>query len=521
MPEKYLLATDVGTSVVKTILFDLDGREVRRASREAHIARPQPAWAEQDMGAAWRAVAGTLREVVAADGLRAGDVAALGCTGQGDGTWLVDREGSPVRPAIIWLDGRAAEQLRRLQGGEAERRIVEITGTALNSCNQGLQIAWLQEHEAESLRRAGAALRAKDWAFLRLTGQVRTDETDASFTYFDIRRRAFAEEVLDLLGIRAWRHLVPDAPPPQRNVAPLQPGVAAELGLPAGLPVVAGPFDVVASGLGAGAIRPGDACTVLGTAGIHQMVLDRPDSTPAGIGYTITHPLAERWVRLLAAMTGTLNLQWFAGEFYGAEVKACERAGRDPWEYLEGLARGVEMGSEGVMYHPYIDPAGERAPFVQPAARAQFSGLSARHGRRAMLRAVYEGVALSALDCYSRLPIPVTALKLAGGGARSSLWAQMLADALGCPVEVGEGAEFGAKGAAINAGVATGVYRSFEEGVTRTLSAARRFEPETGNTAMFRSLLKVYRQICTNMRPAWDESDRLWRAQIEPERANG
>jgi erythritol kinase len=455
-------------------------------------------------------VAETVREVAGADGFRAGDVAAMGCTGQGDGTWLVDREGSPVRPAIIWLDGRAGEQLRRLQEGDAERRIVEITGTALNLCNQGLQIGWLQEHEGGSLRRAHAALRAKDWAFLRLTGQERTDETDASFTYFNIRERKFAEEVFDLLGIRAWRHLVPEAPPSHRNVAPLQAQVAADLGLRAGLPVVAGPFDVVASGLGAGAVRPGDACTVLGTAGIHQMVLDRPDSMPTGIGYTIAHPLADRWVRLLAAMTGTLNLQWFAREFYGAEMGACERAGQNPWEYLEGLARQVEPGCDGVIYHPYIDPAGERAPFVQPAARAQFSGLSARHGRRTMLRAVYEGVALSALDCYSRLPIPVATLKLAGGGARSTLWAQMLADALGCPVEVGEGAEFGAKGAAINAGVATGVYRSFEEGVARTLSAVHRFEPEARNTAMFRSLLTIYRQICSNMHPVWDESERIW-----------
>ena len=459
MPDKYLLATDVGTSVVKTILFDLDGREVRSATREARVARPAPSWAEQDMQAVWRAVAETVREVAGAADFRAGDVTALGCTGQGDGTWLVDREGSPVRPAIIWLDGRAGEQLRRLQEGDAERRIVEITGTALNLCNQGLQIAWLQEHEPAALRQAQAALRAKDWAFLRLTGQVRTDETDASFTYFNIRRRTFDEEVFDLLGIRAWRHLVPEAPPSHRNQAPLQAKVAADLGLPAGLPVVAGPFDVVASGLGAGAIRSGDACTVLGTAGIHQMVLDRPDTMPAGIGYTIAHAQPDRWVRLLAAMTGTLNLHWFAREFYRAELSACEQAGQNPWEYLEGQARQVEPGCEGVIYHPYIDPAGERAPFVQPAARAQFSGLSARHGRRTMLRAVYEGVALSALDCYSRLPIPVTTLKLAGGGARSSFWAQMLADALGCPVEVGEGAEFGAKGAAINAGVATGVLR--------------------------------------------------------------
>src|SRR5512133_4170079 len=131
MPDKYLLATDVGTSVVKTILFDLDGREVRSATREARVARPAPSWAEQDMQSVWRAVAETVREVAGAADFRAGDVTALGCTGQGDGTWLVDREGSPVRPAIIWLDGRAGEQLRRLQGGDAERRIVEITGTAL------------------------------------------------------------------------------------------------------------------------------------------------------------------------------------------------------------------------------------------------------------------------------------------------------------------------------------------------------------------------------------------------------
>ena len=161
------------------------------------------------------------------------------------------------------------------------------------------------------------------------------------------------------------------------------------------------------------------------------------------------------------------------------------------------------------MYHPYIDPAGERSPFVSPSARAQFTGLSIQHRRQVLLRAVYEGVVFSPLDCYDTMGVPVSELRLAGGGARSGLWAQMFADALGCPVVVSDGQEYGAKGAVINAGVAMGVYASYADGVARTVRAARHFAPDPARREDYAVLLQVYRSVRDAMLPVWEQRTRL------------
>src|SRR5690606_20681575 len=169
----------------------------------------------------------------------------------------------------------------------------------------------------------------------------------------------------------------------------------------------------------------------------------------------------------------TQNLQWFAREFYAPEWAAAQQSGANLWDALEARAAQEPLGARGVLYHPYLDPAGERAPFINSAARAQFSGISAGHTRDTLLRAVYEGVALSVLDCYETMGVPVTSLRLAGGGARSPLWAQMLADALAAPVIVADGTEYGARGAVINAAVAIGLYGSYAEAVERMVRPAR------------------------------------------------
>lgn len=508
----YLLGIDAGTSVIKSVLFTLDGREVVSAAQPTLMRHPQPTWAEQDMDAVWQAVVTTVRQVLGESGVSPAAIHAIGLTGQGDGTWLVDGAQRPVRPAITWLDGRVAADVRQCQQDGLSATLFQITGTVLNTSNQALHLRWLQKHEPETLVKATAALRAKDWIFLQMTGQVRTDETDASYTYFSTQTQTYEERIFQLLDITAWRHLIPAAQPAYANQAALQPVSAKALGLPSGLPVVCGPFDVAATDLGAGVLMPGDACTILGTAGIHQLVIAEPTPAPENIGYTMRHAPPDRFVRLLPTMTGTLNLQWFVEKFYSHEKGAAEQTGRNFWDELETLAAAVPIGAAGVLYHPYIDPAGERAPFVRPEARAQFTGLHVHHGREHLLRAVYEGVVLSALDCYDRLPTPVTALKLAGGGARSPFWSQMFADALGCPVSIVEGQEFGAKGAALNAGVAIGLYPSYEQAVEQTVRPARTYQPDGAKTKLYHELLPLYRNTYAAMFPIWAQQEALARS---------
>jgi sugar (pentulose or hexulose) kinase len=221
------------------------------------------------------------------------------------------------------------------------------------------------------------------------------------------------------------------------------------------------------------------------------------------------HAPADRWVRLLPTMSGTLNLQWFVDEFFRDEFDRSKRDGLNPWDHMEELAGNVPPGADGVIYHPYIDPAGERAPFVFPAARAQFFGMSVHCKRETLLRAVYEGVVLSALDCYSLMPARISHLKLGGGGSRSDFWAQMFADALGCPVSVMQGKEYGACGAAINAGLAVGVFASYQEGVARMVHPAKQFTPEASRTPVYQELHRLYRQIVQASFPLWESASAL------------
>ncbi len=518
MGASFLLGIDAGTTVIKSTLFALDGREVAGAAHDSSLLVPYPGWAEADMDLVWRAVVVTVQQALRQAAVAPENVLAVGVTGQGDGTWLMDADCRPVRPAILWSDGRTAALVQEAHRAGLSAEVFQITGTALNTCNQGLHLRWLQENEPDTVERTAAVLRAKDWIFLKLTGVVSTDETDASHTFFSIHHRRYDQRILSLLGIEQWRDKIPPAPPPAQHLAPVLPDIAAELGLRPGTPITAGPFDVAASALGAGAIDPGDACSVLGTAGVHQIVTDHPVLEPANLGYNMCYVPSDRLMRLLPTMTSTPNLQWFVREFCAVERQAAAASasdGTNVWDELERLAARVPAGSYGVMYHPYIDPAGERSPFVCSSARAQFTGLSIQHSRDVLLRAVYEGVALSVLDCYRTMGVPVAELRLAGGGARSPLWAQILADALGCPVVVAEGQEYGAKGAVINAGVAVGIYSSYTDGVAHTVRAARRFAPDAARGDDYAVLLQIYRSVRDAMLPVWEQrAQLLQRAQL-------
>ncbi len=228
----YLLGIDAGTTVIKSTLFDLDGRELAGGSQDSSILHPRPDWAEADMEVVWQAVVATIRQTLARAAVEPGAIAAIGVTGQGDGTWLVDAARRPVRPAILWSDGRTGALVQELHRTGVSAEVFRITGTALNTCNQAVQLRWLQEHEPETRGRTIAALRAKDWIFLQLTGEISTDETDASHTYFDVRRRTYDPRILQLLGVETWQPTLPPAHPAPQNRGTLMPAVARELGLP-------------------------------------------------------------------------------------------------------------------------------------------------------------------------------------------------------------------------------------------------------------------------------------------------
>jgi erythritol kinase (D-erythritol 1-phosphate-forming) len=507
--ELCIVGVDAGTSVVKAVAFDYAGTEVSSHELPVELLRLHPDWVEQNMDALWQSVKACVGEVLRKLRERNRGVAGIGITSTGDGTWLMDRGGRPLRGGILWCDGRAAKIVERWHAADVARRAFAICGTSVFTGSQAVQLTWLRENEPEALRQAGVIFHAKDWLFYQMTGVVSSDETDESLTMLRMSTRKYDPDLFRIFGIEDLFPKFPPVKPAEENVAPILPAVAEELGVAKDTPIGSGPMDVAACALGTGAIEHGQACSILGTAGIHQVIMAEPNLEPNMVGMTLCHGVKNRWMRMLAAMTATPNLDWFLKELGGTIRAAAQQNGEDIYSRLEEIVDSVPPGSEGVIFHPYLFPGGERGPFVKPTARASFTGLNMNHSVRHLLRSVYEGVAFATLDCYRNMPIDPETVYLSGGGANSPAWRQIVADCLGKPVSVPEGSQFGAKGAALNLGVAVGMYRDARDAVDRAVRMALVCRPDARNAKLYRELYPVYRKTAELQMDLWDMRARI------------
>ena len=497
--DRYLLGIDVGTSVVKSVLFDLHGREIAIARSDAPIEHPDANWSEAEMNTIWSAVLDTVRQVTA--NKRGSHVAGIGVTGTCCGAWLIDEHGEPVRTAILWNDGRASDIVNEWQHSGLFSQIFAISGNALFPGYTLAVLAWLRRHEPETLDRARWLLFSKDWIRFKLTGDIATEETDCSYLPFDIRRRRLSSELFDLAGIGEYIRLVPRMVRSHDSVAPITAEIAAATGIPLGTPVVAGLVDVVASTLGAGVWQPGQACSIVGTSVLNSLVSNRPMFEPADVGVQAVMP-GETWLRSLVNTSGTLNLEWMLKVLAVPEVQQAAAEGTNVYALIEAAVKTVPIGADGVVFHPYVNTAGVISPFVNPAARAQFFGIGVQHTRAHLMRAVYEGVALSMLDAYENMPEPTEAVLLSGGGARSAFWAQMFADATGRRVSVADGTELGARGAAMMAGIGAGVYGTLDEAVS-VARVNRHYSPDPEAHRRYRAQYELYQKLYQQLGETW------------------
>jgi sugar (pentulose or hexulose) kinase len=502
----YLLGVDAGTSVVKASLFDFQGREHVTALRRTALSTPQRGWSETSPQGTWDAFVATIREVLREGGVGGSRIAAVGVTGNMIGAWLVDAQGQPVRDAILWNDSRSGPLIERLSADQPGflSEIFSFDGCVLElGCTLPL-LRWLAENEPSALARARHVLCSKDWLCFKLTGAFQMDPTEASVLPGNTRTQTYDDRLFEMFGISRFKHLFPPIVPSESVVGGILPESAALTGLLAGTPVVAGAGDVPSNAIGIGAIEAGVAFTVLGTNCQSCLVFDQPMMEPADVGLLFYVP-GQRWFRALMNVAGTANLDWFIDQFCPAERDAAPSR-EALFAQLEQMAGQSEMGSRGVVYHPYLSSAGVIAPFIEPAARGQFFGLMREHRRADLLRSVYEGTALSIRDCYAALNRAITEIRFAGGGARSGLWGQMIADCMGARVVVPMGTEFGAKGAALLAGVGIGVFESVAQASTTTLSIARVYDPDATRRSRYDAMYEVYGMLRDAVRPAWRRS---------------
>ena len=508
MSQTYLLGIDNGTTVTKAALFDLEGREVAvGSSQEVKVAHPQPGWAEQSMDEIWQATAQAIRQCLAESGVDPASIAGVSFSGHGGGVWLLDDRGRPVRDAIIWLDGRAKPYLDRWAADGRLSQLYDESGWSLFAGIGACTIfPWLMEHEPGSLGRARINLSSKDWVKFCLTGEQSTDQTMASIAHMNYQTGRHSERVLGLTGIADYRHLLPPIVPSWEIAGRVTRQAADETGLAAGTPVACGAWDGTSSTLGAGCIGVGEAASVIGTAGVHVVVSDTPDLDPERNYSLMYHCVPDRYVKNALTMLAAGNLNWFEREFCLAERQEAERRGVNVYQVIGEAVAGVQVGAGGVLYLPFLQ--GERAPFVKPDARGVFFGLGDWHQRAHLLRAVFEGVALSTRDNYACMQKggELTTTYLTGGGSRSPVWSQILADCTGNAMKVPAGVELGARGAAMSAGVAVGLFADHASAVQQMVRIERDYVPNPQQAARYDELYRLYRDLITAVWPAWERS---------------
>lgn len=507
MERNFILGIDAGTSVIKAALFDRDGNEVSRGARNVPIHNPTPQEAEEDMFDVWEAATTAIQEALTGSGVSPDEILAVGLTGQGDGSWMINKDGEPVGPAILWTDGRAGDIVEAWMADGSTTKQFSLTGNGPYAGTASAILKWRLENQPELMVEGNVHLWCKDWIGFKLTGVAKGDPSDASLMGIDMASRTYSDEAMEILGITDAKVVLPELLHPHEQLGEITDQAAGVTGLPKGLPVFKGSVDISASSLGVGVAKPGDCMAVVGTAGIVTVAGTDPvnETAPEDVGWMIPHT-PETWIRSMGLSFCTPNLDWYLRELGGSFRREAEaRTQGNLYEYLDQVVEQTPIGSNGLIFHGYLAPGGERAPFTKPDARGMFNGINNSHTRNDMLRAVYEGVALGIRDCLDAIPTEVNVVRMAGGGANSPVWAQIFADVLGRTIEVPAGTEFGAKGAAIAAAVGVGRYASYAEGAEHMVHVRRTYTPNAENTAKYDKFFGVYKRIRLAMLDIWDD----------------
>lgn len=440
-----LIGLDVGTSGARAVAVDLTGHVVAAASAGYPLSTPRPGWTEQDPEDWWLASLEVLGRV--ASELKEPPL-GLGLTGQMHGSVFLDEADRVIRPALLWNDQRTAKQSAVITERVGAPRLVEITGNPAITGFQAPKILWLRDNEPVAYARVRRVLLPKDYVRLRLTGERATDASDASGTLLlDLRARSWSDEILEALEIpRAW---LPDVHEGPDVTGAITAATADATRLPAGLKVAAGGGDNAASAVGNGIVREGLVSSSIGTSGVVFAHSETARIDPRGRLHAFCHAVPGRYHLMGVTLSAGGSLQWWR-DVLGGDLE---------YEAMSDLAAGAPPGAEGLLFLPYL--SGERTPHLDPAARGMFAGLTLRHTRAHLTRAVMEGVTYSLKDCLdvmAELGVPMAEIRATGGGARSQFWRRLQADVFDLPVHRTRTEEGPAFGAALLAGVAAGAF---------------------------------------------------------------
>ena len=490
-----LLGIDLSTTGAKALLIDTEGRVVSSATTPLSLSTPHPLWSEQEPAEWWSATANSIVQALALANATGKDVAAIGLTGQMHGLVLLNEQKQVLRPAILWNDQRCGAECDEIRARITLNQLVQITGNDALTGFTAPKILWVEKNEPEVYRRIRHILLPKDYIRYKLTGTLAMDKADGSGTMlFDLRKRTWSPEILNSLNISD------DWLPPTFEGHEITNDVTCEAadltGLRQGTPVVAGGGDQSAQAVGVGVVRPGTMAVTLGTSGVVFAATESPLIEPHGRLHAFCHAVAGRWHLMGVMLSAAGSFQWYRDRF----------AREKSFDELVSDAAQVPAGSEGLIFLPYL--CGERTPHPDPLARGAWIGLTARHGSAHLTRSLLEGVAFGLKDIFELMRNvglgPIEQIRLSGGGAKSSLWRQIIADTLGAELVTVNTTEGAAFGAALLAGVGVGIWPDIDTACSQTIFVRERVSPNKETVAIYQSLHKQYQQLYPALKPIFE-----------------
>lgn len=484
--QRLLLGIDISTTGAKALLINLDGRVITSATTALNLSTPHPLWSEQDPEDWWIGIKLSIRKALAQANAKGDDISAIGMTGQMHGLVMLDANGKVLRPAILWNDQRTGEQCDEIRARVGRDQLIAISGNDALTGFTAPKILWVRENEPQVYKIVKHILLPKDYIRYKLTGEYAVDRAGGSGTIlFDLAKRTWSEKILKALEIpNAW--LPPTFEGPEVT-GTINKTAADETSLSEGIPVVGGGGDQAAQAVGVGAVQPGIIALTLGTSGVVFATTESPLVEPEGRLHAFCHAVPERWHFMGVMLSAAGSLQWYR------DTLAPDTSFND----LVAEANSASPGSEGLLFLPYL--TGERTPHPDPEARGAWVGLTVRHTRAHLTRAVLEGVAFGIKDSFTLIQSAglgeITQVRISGGGAKSQLWQQIMADVLGSELVTVNTAEGAAFGAALLAGVGVGAYNSVYEACDATIQITGKTSPDNRISQIYKDYYIRYQAL--------------------------
>lgn len=501
----YLIGIDIGTSGTKTVLFDETGKVISSSLQEYDIIQKKVGWAEQKPESWWEATKTSLVEVVKKSAINTSEIKGIGLSGQMHGLVLLDENGKVLRDAIIWCDNRTTEVAKEMEEQVGREKLVSITGNVAIPAFTLSKLLWVRKHEPEVYARINKVLLPKDYIRYQLTGEFMTEVSDASgMQMLDIHKREWSDELLEILDID--KVLLAPVVESHAITGYVSSKVAIETGLSETTAVVGGAGDQAAGAIGNGIVATGDVSATIGSSGVVFAYTDEVVTDPEGRIQTFCHAIPNTWHVMGVTQGAGLSLKWYRDIFCKEEKEIAIEKNCDVYEILTDQAREVSTGSEGLIYLPYL--MGERTPHMDPYASGVFFGVRASQGKGHMVKAIMEGVGYSLLDCFELIKannIPITSVKISGGGGKSDVWRQIHADLFDTEVKTINVSEGPALGVAILAGVGTGIYKDEKEACERIIGIKTTQAPISENVAYYKKFYPIYKILYTQLKDTFKE----------------